>query len=256
MNAGSFASSILLLLAGFLAGAMNAVAGGGTLVSFPAMIAFGLPPVSAAASNSVAVWPGHAFATLSYRHALRQTSMAKTPLILLCCVGMLGGAIGAAALRYIGNDAYSAAIPMLIGSATVIFALGPAIAKGGDFVLEHSRASSVIAVFLVAGYGGFFGAGLGVMLMAVLLILGVKGDQANNAIKNLIATCITTSSVISVTATGLVAWRPTVVVTIGAILGGLLGGRAAQQVKATYMRRSVVCLGFFLTGVYVITYWL
>lgn len=255
MSEISASSCIVLLAAGAMAGGVNAVAGGGTLISVPALLALGVSPVAAAASNAVAVWPGHALATVSYRHTLRQTSLGDARLLQVCIVGGVGGALGAAGLRAAGDAAFSGGVPVLIGLATVVFALGPRLTKNGTLRVRPGTPTWLFAALLISVYGGFFGAGLGVMLMAVLLLLGVDAPQKNNALKNLIATCITTSSVIMMIASGLVSWAPTIIVTLGALLGGFLGARAAQHLNADLLRRTVICLGCALTVFYAGKYW-
>jgi uncharacterized protein len=255
MNAISLSSAALMLGAGTLAGGVNALAGGGSLISFPALLAAGLPPVVAAASNTVAIWPGHALATVSYRHSLGDCHIPHRRLIALCLTGIIGSALGAALLRAVSDRVLSLLIPVLLGVATLTFAAGPRLAKTSTVPPSFGHVRWLPSVFIISAYGGFFGAGLGVMLMAVLLMLGVHGTHENNALKNLIATCITTASAVFVIASGLVAWLPVVIVTVGATLGGMLGGRAAQRVSPMHLRFTVIVLGCALTVVYGFKCW-
>jgi uncharacterized protein len=146
-------------------------------------------------------------------------------------------------------------IPVLLGLATLIFASGPKLARISALQVPPNRASWLVSVFLISVYGGFFGAGLGVMLMAVLLMLGVHGTHENNALKNLLATCITTTSAVLMIASGLVAWLPAAIVTVGAALGGLLSGRVAQKISPMHLRRAVIGLGCMLTVIYGFRRW-
>lgn len=256
MSELSAASGALLLAAGTLAGAINAVAGGGTLVTFPALLAIGLPPVVATASNAVAVWPGHALAAVSYRGELLRAPISRNGQVGLCVAGILGGAIGAALLHVVGNEGLKQLVPLLLALATLLFACGPALARTAS--LHAARASAAlqaVIVFVMAIYGGFFGAGLGVMLMAVLLLLGVRDAQQNNALKNLVATAVTSSSVLLLAASGLVAWDATVVMLVGAFAGGFVGGRYAQRISAGRLRQGVVAVGVVLTAYYAWTYY-
>jgi uncharacterized protein len=251
----SLSSATLMLGAGILAGAVNALAGGGTLISFPALLAAGIPAVAAAASNTVAVWPGHAFATVTYRHWLTNAPIGRVRLATLCMAGIGGSALGAALLRAASDRMFSQMVPALLGLATLVFAFGPKLARASALRAPSSHVSWLLAVFLISVYGGFFGAGLGVMLMAVLLMLGVQRTQENNAIKNLLATCITSCSAVIVIASGLVAWLPVAIVTLGASVGGLLGGRLAQHISAAHLRAGVIALGCALTVFYAFRSW-
>ncbi len=181
--------TLLLLTTGLLAGMCNAIAGGGTFFTFPAFLASGIPPVVANASNAVAVWPGHALAVVGYRRELSRCSASIVGSII---VVLSGGVVGALLLIYVGDTAFSKLIPFLILFATLLLASGRSMGSwlsARTIGANHTRPSLLtrLVEFLFAVYGGFFGAGLGIMLMAGLLILGVHDLQANNALKNLLA---------------------------------------------------------------------
>ena len=248
---------ILLATTGVIAGISNAVAGGGTFFTFPALLACGLPPVVANASNSVAVWPGHVLALVGYRKELARYSHAIVGSIT---IALLGGITGAALLASVGNQAFSKLIPPLILLATLLFAFGGRIndwLRARAVSAEFSRPKPVTRFleFLFATYGGFFGAGLGVMLMAGLQMLGVSDPHANNALKNLLAAVINTVSVVVLAAAGLVAWPHTALAFTGAICGGLIGGHLARRIPALVLRRIVIVLGAALTAYYFYKYY-
>jgi uncharacterized protein len=253
----SLSSGVALFTAGIFAGIANAIAGGGTLFTFPVFLATGLPPVIANASNAVSVWPGHALATIGYRNELM-----KCPYNLRMSVALAiaGGATGAILLSIIGNSTLAKLIPFLLLFATALFIFGPTIKnslsqQNSDHSLHPPKIFARLCEYLFSVYGGFFGAGFGIMLMAGLLILGVNDTQQNNAIKNLLATIVTSIAVIILMASGLVAWPHTVVAFLGAAIGGLIGARIARRLSSNYLRLIVIMVGFSLTLYYFIKYY-
>lgn len=248
----SISIALTLVATGLLAGVSNAIAGGGTFFTFPVFIAAGLPPVIANASNAVAVWPGHALAVVGYRRELSQFPGA---LVGSVAVALTGGIVGAILLARVGNQAFSKLIPFLILFATLLFAFGRTIGpwlSSQTLVADRARPKTLTRLFefIIAVYGGFFGAGLGVMLMAGLLMLGVRDVQINNALKNLLATVITTASVVVLSASGLVSWPHALLAFAGAFAGGLLGTRLARLLPALWLRRIVIAVGIVLSVYY------
>lgn len=248
---------IILFGAGLLAGISNAIAGGGTFFTFPVFLSLGIPPVIAGASNTIAVWPGHALAVVGYRRELRSFSKGMAGSIV---VALAGGVVGALLLTFVGNQAFSKLIPFLIFFATVLFACGRSIGawlKARTSTLSLTEPSFLVRIFefCFAVYGGFFGAGLGIMLMAGLLMLGVSDVQANNALKNLLAAVITSVAVVVFSVSGLVSWPHTAVAFLGAVLGGLIGSRVARTLSATWLRRIVITAGLGLSFHYFLKYY-
>jgi uncharacterized protein len=250
-------TALSLTSVGVAAGICNAIAGGGTLLSFPVFMAAGLPPIVANASNAVAVWPGHALASVGYRHELRQR---HSGLATAGLVALIGGAAGAYLLSIVGNGAFLRLIPYLLFAATLIFAFGPA---GNRWLATHkagiSNSTSFgplghLGILIFSIYGGFFGAGLGVMLMAGLLLLGVHEPQRNNALKNLLATLVTSVAVVVFAVSGLIAWPHTMCAFAGAIIGGLIGSRLARLMSPKLLRFVVITFGCLLSGYYFYKY--
>ena len=242
---------ILLFASGVIAGICNATAGGGTLFTFPVLLGLGLSPVVANTTNAVAVWPAHALASYGYRTAIHKSQHLDIKVLLL---SVLGGMIGAYLLLTIGNDKFKQLIPILILFATILFAFGGKmrlfmLANSSFFELKAS-ALKYILVFVFAIYGGFFGAGLGVMLMALLILLGVDDLQENNALKNLLAAVITTISAGFFVFRGTVSVCHAIPVFIGCWFGGLLGVRLAKSLNADLLRILVVSVGVVLTVYY------
>lgn len=239
--------AIILMIAGIVGGAANAVAGGGTFFTFPALIATGLDPLIANASNAVAIYPGHAAAVPAYRDELRAVGR---PLISRGLIACVGGLIGAGLLIWAGNRIFSDLVPWLLLAATVLFAAGPYIHTFAEKTRINSPIANGAIEFLFAVYGGYFGAGLGVLLMAALNIVGVKDMQMANAQKNLLATLITTISVITFILAGVIAWPQTFAVLAGAIFGGYFGARFARRIPATILRMVVIAVGSALSAYY------
>lgn len=248
----NYAIAALLFLTGLIAGICNAIAGGGTFFTFPVFLAAGIPPVIANASNAVAVWPGHALAVIGYRKQLAGFALTIRGSII---VALIGGVIGAILLAVIDNRAFSKLIPFLILLATLLFAFGANINRwlknrtiANDFTKPSLTTRFLELLFAI--YGGFFGAGLGVMLMAGLQMLGVTDIHANNALKNLLATIVTTAAVIVLAVSGLVSWPHTAMAFIGAVVGGFAGGYIARMLSAVLLKRFVIGIGGVLTFYY------
>jgi len=247
----------LLLLTGFVAGVSNAIAGGGTFFTFPVFLAAGLPPVVANASNAIAVWPGHALAVVGYRKSLAGYGDGIGSSVL---IALGGGITGALLLTVTGNAVFVKLIPFLLLFATILFASGPALgarlsALNAVPSLSGSGKVASIVQFVFAFYGGFFGAGLGIMYMAALHLSGVHDVQANNALKNLLAAVVTSVAVLVFAATGLVAWKYTLTAFSGAMVGGYAGAYIAQWMPGLWLRRIVIAFGLLLTIYYFVKYY-
>ena len=238
---------IFLFCAGIIGGGVNAIAGGGTFFTFPAMIACGLDPLTANVSNAVAIYPGHAAAVPAYREELRA---AGRSLILRSATVAVGGLIGAGLLLRTGSVAFAGLVPWLLLAATLLFAFGPALAALSSRLRSASRWVSGGVELLFAIYGGYFGAGLGVLLMAALTIVGLRDVQMANAQKNWLATIVTTISVAVFAIAGAVAWPQSIAVLLGAMIGGYGGARLARRIPAGALRVAVICVGLALSGYY------
>lgn len=243
----------LLFGAGALAGLLNAVAGGGSFVTFPALLATGLPPVAANATNALAVWPGHALAVYADRQALPARTRGIGGSLL---AALAGGIAGALLLDRVGNERFRALIPWLILFATLLFAFGPALQRRlAARVPRETRVPALLwqrgGEFLLAVYGGFFGAGLGVMLMAGLQLMGHEDLRHCNLLKNLLATVVGSVSVIVLIVSGWVSPWHAAWPFAGAIVGGVAGAKLARRLSARWLRVCVVVVGFALFAHYI-----
>lgn len=228
--------------AGLLAGAVNAVAGGGTLLTFPALLVAGLSPVAANITSSVGLISGYAGGSLAYRQELvGQRERARSLLL----VSVLGGVAGAVLLLITPASAFRAAVPYLVLLSCALLALQPWLA---GLVATHRPGADLdlplrLGIGIAAVYGAYFGAGLGVLLLAVLGTLVADDLQRLNALKGVLSLVVNVVGVLVFVASGRVAWTAALVLAVTALLGGTLGVRAARRLPATALRLAVVVLG-------------
>lgn len=252
-------AEILLVGGGaFLAGAMNAMAGGGTFFSFPALLAAGVPPVVANASNCVALWP----ASLSSAWAYRKEVMRHPRwTLLLVIAAFIGGITGGLLLLATSNAAFARLIPWLLLIATVLFAFSSQVSRlvrsvksriglGGQARGTPGGIGGLLFQLAVAIYGGFFGAGLGILTLAALAIQGVEDIQELNGLKNLTSAVNYTFAAGTFIIAGAVSWPHTLLMTATAMAGALAGAALARRLPALWLRRLVVAVGSTLTAVY------
>ncbi|MGP0092968.1 MAG: sulfite exporter TauE/SafE family protein [Xanthobacteraceae bacterium] len=247
----------LLLGAGLLGGIANALAGGATLITFPAMLATGLPPIIANASNAVAVAPGHFIAAIADRERIPPLSLRFW---LLVTTALAGSIVGALLLLATPSGLFTLLVPPLIAVATVIFAWSSTVQAAmarcrGRGANGSGSLELTLLLGLAAIYGGYFGAGLGVMLMAVLAVTGMNDVRAANATKNILATVVSFATIAIFTARHVVSWSETLVMLLGAITGGFLGGRLVRVLPAHIVRRIVIAVGIVMTAIYTAKYW-
>lgn len=250
-DAVDFVNIVILVGAGFVGGIMNALAGGATLLTFPAMLLTGLPPVVATASNALAVTPGHTMAAIADRAMVPRDRSVVVGLVL----ATTGGLAGAVLLLSTSERFFTLLVPLLIAAATILFALGPRLQK---LTASHSHTSGARSVWLlpVSTYGGYFGAGLGVMLLALLTLTGKEPLRTLNALKNLYATVAALAGVVIFTLSGTIDWPSTLVMLVGALAGGFAGGKLIGVLPAHVVRGAIVALGTVMTIAYAWRYWL
>ena len=236
---------LLLIIAGFAAGGMNALAGGGTFFSFPALLAIGLPPVTANATNAVALWPASLAGAWAARTSLRPLGRYLVPLLL---AGLAGGLLGGILLLVSGDDVFSLLIPWLLLLATALFAASPLLSrwlasrrKEASEVPPHGPLS-LAAHGLVSIYGGYFGAGMGILQLAAFSIEGHALVRAN-ALKNLISAVIYSVATATFIVAGRVSWYELAILLVGTTLGGYAGGALSQKLPASWLRLFVILVG-------------
>jgi uncharacterized membrane protein YfcA len=240
---------IVIALAGVAGGIANAVAGGGTFFTFPVLVAYGVSTLDANATSAIALVPGSVAIGLAYRS---ETAARWRELVPTIVISVIGGLAGGALLIAIGDARFRPMVPWLIGGATLVFALSGRIRgyiqrMGGHGGLGPVARYALIS--LVAVYGGFFGAGMGIMLLAVLALTetGQFDFHTANATKNVVATLSQTLAVVLFVIGGLVHWQEAAIITAGAIVGGYSGIYLARRVPEAIVRGVVVVLGAALT---------
>ena len=240
---------IVLVGIGLFGGVWNAIAGGATLFTFPALMATGLPPVVANATNYLAFLPSNAAALPAYREELR--GLGKTLLPLLVVSGF-GAIIGSILLLVSDPDFFVVLLPFLILTATCLFAFGDALRAWLLNTIGESRGNKAIYVglFLSSIYGGYFGAGLGFILLGIAQLMGFSNFHIANSIKNLLATSLTILSTLVFGIGGLIAWPQAIAMIVGSTVGGYAGGRLAKRVNTSYLRAVVITFGVVLSIVY------
>ena len=218
----------------FAAGAINSVAGGGTLVTFPTLIWLGLDSVSANATSTVAIWPGSLGGMWGYRKELRT---ADRRMLALTVPSLIGGIAGALLLRFTPPSIFDALVPFLILFATVLFMVQETVQrmfKTGEGRQEspHWLAGAILFQFFVALYGGYFGAGIGILMLAALSILGLTDIHQMNGLKNFFALCINGVAALYFMFAHMVQWPYVLIMAVGAIAGGYGGAGMARQHRA------------------------
>lgn len=241
--------AIILFLAGFTSSGVNAVAGGGTFITFGAMSLLGIPPISANATSSVTQFPGYVTSTLAYWNDIK--TFWRTA-IILCVISAAGALAGALILLALDNPSFRSMVPWLLIAATGLFAAGPWLKpepKPGKSAALSGPVGWILQ-FVTAVYGGFFGAGMGVMMLASLGLTQEGDYHRLNAIKNMLAVVIAAIAIVIFVGGGVVAWPQALVMIPGGALGGYAGVWIAKRVSQGAVRAFVIATGLFLAGYY------
>ena len=231
----------------FLAGAINSVAGGGTLISFPALIWLGLPSVTANATSTLAIWPGSVGGMWGFRRELRAI---EPRLLLLIIPSIAGGIAGALLLRLTPPSTFDVLVPFLILFATLLFMAQETVQRRlkttGPAAHQSPRwlAGAMMFQLLVALYGGYFGAGIGILMLAALSILGLEDIHQMNGLKNFLAVSINGVAALYFLWAKMVYWPYVVIMAVAAILGGFSGAGVARRIGRNAVRRIVIGIGF------------
>jgi len=240
---------LAMLCAAFAAGTINAIAGGGTLLTFPILIWLGLDPKVANGTSTVALWPGLFGGLFGYRKELENSS---TILIRLGTTSVIAGAVGAWLLIRTPSPTFARLVPFLILFATILFMSQGEISKRFKFgKLDEQPATgwwigAMVFQFFSAMYGGYFGAGNGILMLAALGLLGLNELSRANGIKNFLGICINSVAVLAFSLNGLVVWRDALIMAVGALAGGYFGARMAVRIGSLWVRRGVIVIGFVI----------
>ena len=238
-----------MFCAAFTAGAINSIAGGGTLITFPVLIWLGLDPKVANGTSTVALWPGLFGGLYGYRRELENSSPI---LIRLGLTSIVGGAVGAWLLILTPSPVFASLVPLLILFATVLFMFQGLINQRLRLGSLDERPTklwwtgAMVFQFFSAIYGGYFGAGNGILMLAAMGLLGLNELHRANGIKNFLGICINSIAVVSFWLAGLVVWQDALVMACGALAGGYFGASMAMRIGQVWVRRGVVAIGFII----------
>ena len=237
----------LLLTAAFIAGALNAVAGGGSFLTLPALVFTGVPPVVANATGTVALLPGYMAGAWGFREDTAPP--AGLAVRLLVVLSLIGGAAGAGRLLVTPDATFRRVVPWLLLAATALFAFGPWLRQklaGGT----PSTAKATVGVLAVAAYGGYFNGGLGILLLALFGLLGQTNLNAMNGLKNWVSALLTAIAVAIYAAGGLVLWPQALMMMVAATAGGYGGARVARKLPAPVLRWGIVATGLVMAALF------
>ncbi|MGA8575930.1 MAG: sulfite exporter TauE/SafE family protein [Candidatus Cybelea sp.] len=242
----SSAHFLVPALAALVAGAMNSVAGGGSFLTFPALLFAGIPPISANATNNAAMWVG----TLGSAHGYREEVSAHRALLLPVVIASVAGAlIGSCLLLVTPQALFARMIPWLLLFATLVFAASPLLSRRSRATPRHAP-WQIVVQFAVAIYGGYFGAGMGILMLAVLAFSGLPNFNAQNAIKNVLSASINGVALIPFVLARIIDWRFAIPMALIALLGGYFGARFFRRVPQPLARAIVVTIGTAMTIVF------
>ncbi|WP_071187378.1 sulfite exporter TauE/SafE family protein [Trichormus sp. NMC-1] len=242
--------SLLLFSTAFIAGGLNAVAGGGSFITFPTLIFTGMAPITANATNNTALWIAAVASAGAYR---RDLNIEKRELLVLAAISLVGGVIGSVALLYTSPDVFKKLIPYLLLSATLIFTFSEPLKKWLQLQSKNSSSESppllilALAQLAIAIYGGFFGAGLGILMLATLTFLGIKNIHAMNAFKSFLGSCINGIAIIPFMVAGLIVWHQAILMAVGGSLGGYLCAHYSRRLDPGLVRKFVMVVAFSMT---------
>ncbi|MGA8029593.1 MAG: sulfite exporter TauE/SafE family protein [Bryobacteraceae bacterium] len=236
---------LLLIAAAFAAGAINSVAGGGSFLTFPSLVFAGVPAVIANASNTVALVPGSLASAVSYRKDVRGLGEKRVKSWFI--VSLIGGAMGAALLLYTSDRAFRQVAPWLLLFATLLFAFGSQVSLAFRGRLHSSQALMLTLLFPIAVYGGYFGGGIGIMILAAFRLYGFTDIHGMNGIKTILSGSLNAIAALIFIAAHQVDWRPTFVMMVAGIAGGYIGPLVARRMKPPVIRGIVIAVGALMT---------
>ncbi|CAN1211984.1 sulfite exporter TauE/SafE family protein [Tumidithrix helvetica PCC 7403] len=248
-------NSIFLFGTAFLGGGLNAVAGGGSFITFPTLIFTGVLPIAANATNNTAMWVAGLASAGAYRKDL---DMQGRSILILSITSLVGGILGAIALLFTSPDVFKQLIPYLLLLATLVFIFGESIKARIQALSQKSSSeppsllSLVVAQLAIAIYGGFFGAGIGILMLATLTLSGIKNIHAMNALKAFLATCINGIAIVPFIFAGVIVWPQALLMAVGGSLGGYIIARFARKIQPAIVRRFVAIVAVSMTAYFFI----
>jgi len=242
-------TAIFLFFASAVGGALNSVAGGGSFISFPALLFSGVAPIAANATNTVALWLGATASGGAYRKHL---DISRRVMIPLAATSVIGAVVGAYLLLHTPAQTFLRVLPWLMLGATLLFMFGGRLARGSVGSIARDASNSALAVaalfeLVVAVYGGYFGGGIGILNLAMLAALGMTDIHAMNALKVVFGVIINGIATVTFVLAGAVVWKQGIVMILGAMCGGYLGAHFAQKLPGAWIRGFVIAVGTTMT---------
>ncbi|MBL0318915.1 MAG: sulfite exporter TauE/SafE family protein [Alphaproteobacteria bacterium] len=255
---------LILLGTGMVSGGLNAIVGGGSFLSFPVLIFLGIPPIEANATSTVALWPGTCASLWAFRKELfNQTRLMKFVIPL----SFIGGGIGALILISLSNEHFANIVPMMLILATCLFSFRDPIIRTFRRIPKEDASQPTAPTFfywlmviatqlMISTYGGFFGAGMGILFMAFFSIIGIQNMHEINAIRNGSAACINSIATVIFCMAHKVMWMQMVVMGTGAIVGGFLIAHYSRGIPSNLVRLGVIVASWSITGYFLWKEWL
>lgn len=247
----TFMDVFILFFAAMLGGALNSVAGGGSFIAFPALVFTGVPAINANATNTIALWPGSVASVSAYRSELKSQ---RRLLFTLGGSSLAGGLLGAILLLHTPEPTFVKLLPYLLLMATLLFTFSGKITDGlrrrfgGGPGPEWAPVVGVgLLQLVIATYGGFFGGGIGILMLATLALIGMENIHAMNAVKTALASLINGVAVVTFVLAGAIVWPQAILMITGAVLGGYTGAYYARRLDPKLVRRFVITVGFLMT---------
>lgn len=239
---------LLILAAGFGAGIINALAGGGTFLTFPALVMIGIPPVAANATSAVAVFPGYLSAALGFKREIGE--LPRASLMRACVVTLIGGLIGGLLLLVSSNEVFAVLVPFLLLAATLAFAFQAQIHNWMRGTALKATPYGTFGLLAVSIYGGYFNGGLGIVLLALFALWGMESLNQMNGLKNALSFVISAISVATFAVAGIVHWNEALIMAVAAIAGGFAGAHLAKILPKAVVRGFIIVIGLAMSAVF------
>jgi uncharacterized membrane protein YfcA len=239
---------IIISIAAFLAGALNAIAGGGSFLTFPALVFIGVPPIAANATSAVAVFPGYLSGAVGFMSEIR--AFDRREVYVLLGLSVVGGVAGALLLLVTPSEVFSFIVPWLLLFATLLFAFDKKIREWSKSETGVNPTAKTAATLAVTTYGGYFNGGLGIVLLALFSGLGFRDMNLMNGLKNALSFILSGASVVTFLLAGIVYLREGAIMMIGATLGGYIGAKLARKMPVSVIRAIVIFVGIGMSLVF------
>lgn len=231
--------------AGVLGGAINSVAGGGSFVVFPTLLFGGIPPVAANATTAVALWPAGISSAIAYRQNLPDD---RKMLAVLALASAVGGGVGAKVLLVTSDATFAKLLPLLLLVASAVFTFGPSLSEKEGDERKLPLVAGALLQLAISFYGGYFGGGMGILMLAVYTLMGMRDIHAMNAFKVVFGILINGVALVAFVVAGAVVYEAVLPVALGSIVGGFAGAALARRVDPVHVRRFVLVVAWSLTA--------